>query len=81
MSLFVKAAFDLIKSPNFLCVYKSAAFGRVLAIYMTLLLVEFGQSWLDSDSVEHKAMKHIRTRTLEGNFRSVYLQNVRILAF
>jgi hypothetical protein len=39
-------------------VYKSAALGRVLTIYMALLWVEFCHPWLDSNSVEHTVIKH-----------------------
>jgi len=59
MSLFVTNSVRFKSLPQFsMYAYISAALGRVLAIYMALLLVEFGQPWLDSDSVEHNGIKH-----------------------
>jgi hypothetical protein len=63
-------------------VMKSAALGRVLTIYMALLWVQIGQPWLDSNSVEHNAIKN-RFGTVGQKVTPVQFicKNVRILAF
>jgi len=59
MSLFVTNSVRFKSISHFSTyVYRRAYLGRVLKIYMALLLVEFGQPWLDSDSVEHNGIKH-----------------------